>query len=174
MLITFVQANHSQNLFIWGWYFPSYMSVICYLPFSRGIVFPRHDFLSMTLPSCDSWVVIISSKTSFKLQRNIVSLVMDIHEVLHNWRNLWMLAFWMKFASLRVDTTWDLKPCYRRMKKENTRTLTKETFVVNLWTCFEYSNTVRLHAAHHLKLNVKLNDTFEKWSLISVHKNSCW
>ena len=94
MLITFVQANHSQNLFIWGWYFPSYMSVICYLPFSRGIVFPRHDFLSITLPSCDSWVVIISSKTSFKLQRNIVSLVMDIHEVkvLHNRRNLEMLG----------------------------------------------------------------------------------
>jgi hypothetical protein len=94
MLITFVQANHSQKLFIWGWYFLSYMSVICYLPFSRGIVFPRHDFLSITLPSCDSWVVIISSKTSFKLQRNIVSLVMDIHEVkvLHNRRNLGMLG----------------------------------------------------------------------------------
>jgi hypothetical protein len=79
MLITFVQANQSQKLFIWGWYFPSYMSVICYLPFSRGIVFPRHDFLSMTLPLCDSWVVIMSSKTSFKLQRNIVSVSRDGH-----------------------------------------------------------------------------------------------
>ena len=151
MLITFVQANHSQNLFTWGWYFPSYMSVICYLRFSRGIVFPRHDFLSITLPSCDSWVVIISSKTSFKLQRNIVSLVMDIHEVLHNWRNLWMLAFWMKFASLRVHTTWDLKPCYRRMKKQNTRTLWTYEHVLNILILLGFMQRTTLSSMTHLK-----------------------
>jgi hypothetical protein len=46
--------------------------------------------------------------------------------------NFWgCLAVWTKLAcKFWVDTTWDLKPCYRRMKKQNTRTLAKETFVV--------------------------------------------